>query len=74
MLPATARKRLEAIAEMSKTGKRINGLFRLMENPELWLQAYANLYANKGAMPPGVGDVPMDGFSGERVANRVHLD
>jgi hypothetical protein len=36
MLPDTARKRLEAMAEISKNGKRINGLFRLMENPELW--------------------------------------
>jgi RNA-directed DNA polymerase len=71
MLPATASKRLEAIAEIAKTGKRMNGLFRLMENPELWLQAYANIYANKGAMTPGVGEVTMDGFSVERVANII---
>jgi group II intron reverse transcriptase/maturase len=73
MLPDTVSKRLGAIAEISKSGKRINGLFRLMENPELWLQAYANIYANKGAMTPGVGDVTMDGFSVDRVANIIEL-
>jgi group II intron reverse transcriptase/maturase len=73
MLPDTASKRLEAMAEISKNGKRINGLFRLMENPELWLQAYANIYANTGAMTPGLGEVTMDGFSVERVANIIEL-
>jgi hypothetical protein len=62
MLPDRASKRLEAIMEISKNDKWINGLFRLMENPELWLQAYANIYANKGAMTPGVGEVTMDGW------------
>jgi hypothetical protein len=38
-LPATASQRLEAIAEISNNGKRINGLCRLMEPPERWLQA-----------------------------------
>jgi retron-type reverse transcriptase len=73
MLPDRVSKRLEAIAEISKNGKRMNGLFRLMENPELWLQAYANIYANKGAMTPGVGEVTMDGFSVDRVAIMIEL-
>jgi hypothetical protein len=37
MLPETAKKRLEALGNLSRQGKRINGLYRLMENPELWL-------------------------------------
>lgn len=42
---------VEAIATASSKGRRINGLYRLMGNPEvLWKQAYANLYANKGAI------------------------
>jgi RNA-directed DNA polymerase len=73
MLPDRVSKRLEAIAEVSKNGKRINGLFRLMENPELWLQAYANIYANQGATTPGVGENTMDGFSIDRVANIIEL-
>jgi group II intron reverse transcriptase/maturase len=73
MLPDRATKRLLALPDISKEGKRINGLFRLMEVPELWLQAYANINANKGAMTPGVGPVTMDGFSPERAANLIEL-
>lgn len=39
MLPATVSKRVEARADISKPGKRINGLFRLMETPDVWRQA-----------------------------------
>jgi group II intron reverse transcriptase/maturase len=73
MLPDRAIKRLQALPDMSKEGKRVNGLFRLMEVPELWLQAYANINANKGAMTPGVGPVTMDGFSTERAINLIEL-
>ena len=73
MLPDRAMKRLQALPDISKEGKRVNGLFRLMEVPELWLQAYANINANKGAMTPGVGPVTMDGFSIERATNLIEL-
>jgi group II intron reverse transcriptase/maturase len=73
MLPDRAIKRLQALPDISKQGKRVNGLFRLMEVPELWPQAYANINANKGAMTPGVGPVTVDGFSMERVANLIEL-
>ena len=33
MLPAQVIRRLEALGEISKQGKRLNGLFRLMESP-----------------------------------------
>jgi retron-type reverse transcriptase len=72
-LPDRASKRLQALPDISKRGKRINGLFRLMEVPALWLQAYANINANKGGMTPGVGPVTMDGFSIERAANIIEL-
>jgi group II intron reverse transcriptase/maturase len=67
MLTATVMKRLEALSDISKQGKRINGLFRLLENPILWHEAYANIYANKGAITPGVDQQTLDGFSEERV-------
>src|SRR5437879_2372051 len=41
---------LEALETISKQGKPINGIFRLMEDPILWHEAYANIYANAGAM------------------------
>ena len=71
MLPDTVNKRLEALGTLSKQHKRINGLFRLMESPSLWEQAYANIYANKGATTPGVGKVTMDGFTMERAINLI---
>src|SRR4029450_1551459 len=54
MLSATVSKRLEALPDISKQGKRINGLFRLFESPELWQEAYAKIHANKGAITRGV--------------------
>lgn len=71
MLTATVMKRLEALSEISQQGKRINGLFRLLENPILWHEAYANIYANKGAITPGVGKLTLDGFSEKRVMSII---
>jgi len=49
-------------------------LFRLLENPILWHEAYANIYANKGAITPGVDNQTLDGFSEERVTSiMAHL-
>lgn len=63
---------VEAIAKASSKGRRINGLYRLMGNPEvLWKQAYANLYANKGAITKGVNSNTLDGFSEERVNHLI---
>jgi len=71
MLTATVIRRLDALSEISQQGKQVNGLFRLLENPILWHEAYANIYANKGAMTPGVDEVTLDGFSEERVASII---
>jgi group II intron reverse transcriptase/maturase len=71
MLTATTSKRLDALGELSKQGKRINGLFRLIENPTLWLQAYINIYANKGAATGGIDGRSLDGFSKERVLSLI---
>jgi RNA-directed DNA polymerase len=56
---------LEALETISTQGKRINGLFRLLENPILWHEAYAKIYANEGATTPGVDKMTLDGFSEE---------
>jgi group II intron reverse transcriptase/maturase len=71
MLPATVIRRLEALGEIAKQGKRLNGLFRLMEHPLVWQEAYANIYSNQGALTPGVDGVTLDGFSQERVASII---
>lgn len=71
MLTATVIRRLEALETISKQGKPINGVFRLLENPILWHEAYANIYANTGATTPGVDEVTLDGFSEERVTSII---
>jgi group II intron reverse transcriptase/maturase len=71
MLPDTVIRRLEALGAISQQGKRINGLFRLMEQPILWYEAYANIYANDGAMTPGVDGTTLDGFSETRIASII---
>lgn len=73
MLSDTTTKRLNALGEISKQGKKVNGLFRLMESPLLWEQAYTNIYSNKGAMTKGVDGATLDGFSDERAAGIVKL-
>ena len=73
MLPDRVSRRLVALEEVSKQGKRVKDLFRLMENPALWKLAYSNLYANKGATTPGVESTTMDGFSDERAHNLIGL-
>jgi RNA-directed DNA polymerase len=73
MLPETVKKRLEALGHLSRQGTRINGLYRLMESPALWLRAYAKISANEGATTKGVDRSTMDGFSLERAANIIAL-
>ena len=72
MLADTTIKRLDAISEISKQGKRINGLFRLLENPEIWKMAYANIYSNKGAVTKGSDDITLDGFSYNRINELIN--
>jgi group II intron reverse transcriptase/maturase len=71
MLTATVMKRVESLGDLSREGKQINGLFRLMENELLWFEAYARIYANPGALTKGVNDTTLDGFSTERVATLI---
>lgn len=68
MLPETVRRRLNSIPDLSRQGKRINGLFRLLESPDLWGRAYEEIAPNKGALTKGATANTLDGFSLERVA------
>ncbi len=67
MLTDTTLRRLETLGELAKQGKRINGLFRLLESRVLWWQAYANAHQNKGAVTKGADGTSLDGFSEQRI-------
>jgi group II intron reverse transcriptase/maturase len=67
MLPGTIEKAVRSLPTVIGSGRRVNGLFRLMKSPLLWEQAYQKIAPNKGAMTPGVDGQTLDGFSPEKV-------
>lgn len=68
MQPNTVEKRLDSIIGLSRQGKRINSLFRLLGCPFLWERAYEQIAPNKGALTPGIdSNNTLDGFSLERM-------
>jgi retron-type reverse transcriptase len=48
---------------MSRRGLPLERLYRQLYNHNLYLRAYGKLYANKGAMTPGVTPETVDGMS-----------
>jgi group II intron reverse transcriptase/maturase len=54
---------LDVLRERGRRGLPCNELYRQMFNPGLYLLAYGRIYANKGAMSPGVTDETVDGMS-----------
>ncbi len=61
-------KRLEGLEDASKKGYKIQNLYHCMLYlPEIWLEAYARIYSNKGAMTKGINDNTLDGTSFQRL-------
>ena len=73
MLSARTGEKLRAISEVARKGRRVKDLRRLMNHPDLWMQAYLNIQGNKGALTRGIDTITMDGYSPERAANLVEL-
>ena len=73
MLSARTGDKLRAISEVARKGRRVKDLRRLMNHPDLWMQAYLNIQGNKGALTRGTTATTMDGYSPERAANLVEL-
>jgi group II intron reverse transcriptase/maturase len=59
---------LSIIRERGKRGLPLRRVYPLLYNPDLYLRAYARLYANKGAMTRGATRETVDGMS------RVKID
>jgi group II intron reverse transcriptase/maturase len=73
MLSARTGDKLRAISEVARKGRRVKDLRRLMNHPDIWMQAYLNIQGNKGALTRGIDTITMDGYSPERAANLVEL-
>ena len=69
MQAATIQRRIESLPTLSRSGKRINGLHRLMRSPYLFERAYEKVSLNKGALTPGVDGKTFDGMSLEKLAD-----
>ena len=65
---------LGGIGKASKSGAKVRKLHKIMcSNRDLWTQAYANIYANKGALTRGVNGNTLDGFGEGRVTHLIYL-
>ena len=73
MLSARTGDKLRAISEVACKGRRVKDLRRLMNHPDLWMEAYLHIQGNKGALTRGTTTTTMDGYSPERAANLVEL-
>lgn len=64
-------RKLEGLEKASKNGHRVKDLYRMMYLPEIWQEAYANIYSNRGALTKGIDDVTLDGMSHERISGII---
>ncbi|MHC4575619.1 MAG: reverse transcriptase domain-containing protein [Planctomycetota bacterium] len=62
---------LSIIRERGQRGLPLERLYRQLYNPSLYLCAYGKLYANKGAMTPGVTPETVDGMSLTKIGNII---
>lgn len=68
MQTATILRRLETLPALSRAGKRVNGLHRLLRSSHLYERAYVKVSRNRGAATPGVDGQGFDGMTLERLA------
>ena len=57
---------LDVLRERGRRGLPCDELYRQLFNPQLYLLAYGRIYANHGAMTPGVDGETADGMSEAR--------
>ena len=64
---------LDVIGKRGARGLPVERLYRQMFNPQLFLLAYGRIYANKGAMTPGVTGETVDGMSLAKIEAIIDL-
>lgn len=59
---------LNSLSDKSKNPEyKFRRLYRNLYNPEFYLLAYKNIYANGGSMTPGADGITVDGMSFSRI-------
>jgi len=64
---------LDVIGKRGARGLPVERLYRQMFNSQLFLLAYGRIYANKGAMTPGVTGETVDGMSLAKIEAIIDL-
>ena len=64
---------LDVIGKRGARGLPMERLYRQMFNPQLFLLAYGRIYANKGAVTPGVTGETVDGMSLAKIEAIIDL-
>lgn len=59
------------IRERGKRGLPLEGVYRLLYNPDLYLRAYGKLYPNRGAMTKGATEETVDGMSLKKIEQLI---
>ena len=67
MQAGTVQKRLESLPSLSKAGKRVNGLTRLLTSQSLMEYSVNKTRRNAGIATPGMDGETLDGLSMERI-------
>ncbi|MBV9023386.1 MAG: maturase [Streptomycetaceae bacterium] len=62
---------LDVIRKRGERGLPIERLYRQLFNPQLYLVAYGRIYANTGAMTPGITRETADGMSLEKIGSII---
>ena len=62
---------LGVLRERGRRGLSCNQLYRQLFNPQLYLLAYGRIYANRGAMTPGVTQETADGMSQTKIGRII---
>jgi len=64
-------KKLERLESVTvKAGEKLYDLYNMFYIPEIWYEAYANIYRNEGATTAGIDNETLDGMSIRRI-NRI---
>lgn len=62
---------LHVLRERGRRGLPIEGIYRQLFNPQLYLLAYGRVYSNKGAMTPGPDAETADGMMMAKIARII---
>ena len=64
---------LNIIRDRGQRGLPLEGVYRQLYNPPLYLRAYGKIYANQGAMTPGSTSETVDGMSLAKIETIIDL-